>query len=248
MCNIPLLWPGHHTAAPVWSHDGVPDWEVCPASYPLCSLHVWGAHVLLWCQDQQWEHDQVPSESEGDVPRPEEQGRVLCQWSRVPGLQCAAKSQQGRHPKVNFQFRSWPKLSGNGKQGVNREELSGLAVAVSAALSLVRNAGMTVRNLGWAQSLDLSHWEQDGCTLTPAHLKLLQILPENDFSLSTRGNEEGMGPMSRIGEWTRTAMPRCPIRAVGDLPLWPSFSVWLKSSFYQIFFYGIFCQINLKIL
>lgn len=80
-----------------------------------------------------------------------------------------------------------------------REELSGLAVAVSAVLSRVRSAGMTVRNLGWAQSLGLGPWEQDGRTLTPAHLKLLQILPENPFSLAARGNEEGMGPASGIG-------------------------------------------------
>lgn len=100
----PHSWPGHHAAAPMRPHDSVPDREVHPVSHPLCSLHVWGAHVLLWCQDQQWEHDQVPSESEGDVPGPEKQGSLLCQRSRVPGLQCSAQSQQGGHPKVNFQI------------------------------------------------------------------------------------------------------------------------------------------------
>lgn len=98
---------GHHPAAPVLSRHGDADWEVHTLPRALRSPSVWGAYLIVRCQDQQREHDKVSTESQRNVPGPGHGADLLPPGGRVSPVQRAAETQWRRHPAVSPLAHKW---------------------------------------------------------------------------------------------------------------------------------------------
>lgn len=73
---------------------------MCPLPHLLCGATLWRGYAFVWRQNQQREHDKVPTDAEGELLGPGEEAGVLSQWGRDEVLHGLNESQPRRHPKV----------------------------------------------------------------------------------------------------------------------------------------------------